>query len=179
MQWYVMRNGETQGPVDGSVVVGWIRAGMHDASVRDEAGGNWMPLAQSPFAQYVARPKQSLATIVVLLAILGGVLMVGASTLGVYQPKISQECTMNGFGSGDCRFTNTGQRSGSACGHIVVDRNIGAASESSAIFCSGDVAQSSTTSVPFVVIGVNKMCAATEKPWTEVCSFRFVEKTKN
>ena len=176
MRWYVMRNGETQGPVDGVTVVGWIKGGMREASVRDETGGAWMPLAQSPFSQYVAKPKQSVATLIVLLVILGGVLLFGASMVGAYQPKITQECTMNGFGAGDCRFTNTGQRSGSACGNITVDRNVGAASESSAVFCSGDVARNSTTSVAFVVIGVNKMCASTERPWTEVCSFRFIEK---
>ena len=53
MRWFVMRNGETQGPVDEAQLAGWIRGGMRDASVRDESGGSWMPLAQSPFASLV------------------------------------------------------------------------------------------------------------------------------
>lgn len=57
MRWYVNRNGQTSGPVDESQVVEWIRLGMHDATVRDEAGGNWMPLTQSPFAALVPKPR--------------------------------------------------------------------------------------------------------------------------
>ena len=61
MRWFVSRNGETQGPFEDSVVAGWVRQGMADASVRDEAGGNWMPVAQSPFGQLLpgSRTKTS------------------------------------------------------------------------------------------------------------------------
>jgi hypothetical protein len=50
MRWYVSRNGETHGPLDEAQVVHWFRGGMHDAMVRDEAGGPWTPILQSPIA---------------------------------------------------------------------------------------------------------------------------------
>ncbi len=55
MRWFVSRNGQTSGPVDEAEVAAWVRGGMADASVRDEMGGNWMPVAQSPFASLVPR----------------------------------------------------------------------------------------------------------------------------
>ncbi len=53
MAWYVSRNGETMGPVDGELVRAWAKNGYHDMYVRDDSGGNWMPIAQSPFSQFV------------------------------------------------------------------------------------------------------------------------------
>lgn len=49
MRWYVSRAGETVGPVDEAQVTAWVRGGMHDAMVRDEGGGPWTPVRQSPF----------------------------------------------------------------------------------------------------------------------------------
>lgn len=49
MRWYVSRNGETVGPVEEAQVAEWVRGGMHDAVVRDDAGGHWTPIAHSPF----------------------------------------------------------------------------------------------------------------------------------
>lgn len=56
MKWYVTINGETIGPIQGETIIesareGKLRAG---AFVRDEAGGTWMPIEQSPFAAAVA-----------------------------------------------------------------------------------------------------------------------------
>jgi len=51
MRWYVSRNGESSGPVEEAQVAEWVRGGMVDAMLRDEAGGNWMRVGQSPFAQ--------------------------------------------------------------------------------------------------------------------------------
>lgn len=50
MRWYVSRNGQTtETPVDDAQVAAWIQQGMTEAMIRDEQGGQWMPLAQSPF----------------------------------------------------------------------------------------------------------------------------------
>jgi hypothetical protein len=75
MRWYVSRNGETQGPIDEATVAQWVRAGMRDASVRDDAGGNWTPIAQSPFAALAARPQKSQSTLGILGAVGGGLLI--------------------------------------------------------------------------------------------------------
>ncbi len=50
MRWYVSRNGETVGPVEEREVAEWFHDGMRDGMVRDEAGGPWTPIMQSPFA---------------------------------------------------------------------------------------------------------------------------------
>lgn len=49
MKWYVNRNGETVGPIESKQVDQWIKDGMTDAWVMSDAGGNWMPVKQSPF----------------------------------------------------------------------------------------------------------------------------------
>ena len=50
MRWYVSRNGQTtETPVEDAQVTAWIQQGMTDAMIRDEHGGQWMPLGQSPF----------------------------------------------------------------------------------------------------------------------------------
>src|SRR5690606_33849021 len=57
MRWYVSRNGETTGPVDGGKLAEWGRDGLivPGMYVRDdEAGSNWMPVEQSPFAGLVS-----------------------------------------------------------------------------------------------------------------------------
>ncbi len=36
------------------------------------------------------------------------------------EPNIQTDCTMNGFGSGSCNFTNTGDKGGAVCGHVTV-----------------------------------------------------------
>jgi hypothetical protein len=56
MGWYVDRGGGSVGPVDGTIVVQWIQQGMRDGSVCDESTGVWVPIAQSPFAQFVVPP---------------------------------------------------------------------------------------------------------------------------
>jgi hypothetical protein len=59
MRWYVSRNGETVGPVDDAQVAQWVSAGMVDAQLRDEAGGPWTWVPQSPFAAFVPAPKST------------------------------------------------------------------------------------------------------------------------
>jgi hypothetical protein len=58
MRWYVSRNGQTVGPVDEHQVSEWIRAGMVDGMVRDEHGGPWMSLKESPFKGLLPRHLQ-------------------------------------------------------------------------------------------------------------------------
>jgi len=55
MRWYVSRNGETAGPTEGALLVELAREGkLHVGSfIRDEAGGNWMPIESSPFVTLV------------------------------------------------------------------------------------------------------------------------------
>lgn len=81
MRWYVSRQGETVGPVDEQTLVGWIRGGMRDASIRDETGGEWMALEMSPFAKLLAgSPAGPKAALVVGLACgLAGLLIFGVS----------------------------------------------------------------------------------------------------
>lgn len=55
MRWYVIRAGQTTGPIEEPELVRLIQSGMVDAHIRDEAGGAWMPVGQSPFAQFAAR----------------------------------------------------------------------------------------------------------------------------
>ncbi|MGC4091371.1 MAG: hypothetical protein QM756_26535 [Polyangiaceae bacterium] len=55
MRWYVMANGQTVGPEEGETIMQWGRDGLLlvGSHVRDELGGNWMPVEQSPFASVV------------------------------------------------------------------------------------------------------------------------------
>lgn len=58
MRWYVSRDGETVGPVEESEVVEWVREGMTDAMLRDEASPHWIEVAQSPFAKFIPPPPE-------------------------------------------------------------------------------------------------------------------------
>jgi hypothetical protein len=94
-------------------------------------------------------------------------------------PKIDSSCTMNGLGRGECSFTNTGGRSGAVCGKVDLSnasREKGDQDLYSAAFCSGDVGTKSTTSVSFLIPGVEDFCQrpgfAGEK-WSKNCDFAF------
>lgn len=56
MRWYVNRNGQTMGPVEEAELAEAVRKGF-EGSVRDEMGGQWMPVASSPFAALM--PKKT------------------------------------------------------------------------------------------------------------------------
>jgi len=88
-------------------------------------------------------------------------------------PKLTQNCVMNGFGSGHCSFTNTGDAKGSACGKIKVNKKAGGSGLESSVFCSGELKPNSTTKVDFAVPGVNSLCEGGD--WRENCEFGFVE----
>jgi hypothetical protein len=52
LRWYVSRNGETVGPVEEDLVTAWVLNGMWDGFVRNELGGPWIAIGESPFARY-------------------------------------------------------------------------------------------------------------------------------
>jgi len=83
MRWYLSRGGETVGPVDEAQIAEWVRMGVRDGMVRDEAGGPWTPLAQSPFvAALPTQPKKEnrlvSAVAVCAAAALAGLVFFGA-----------------------------------------------------------------------------------------------------
>lgn len=92
--------------------------------------------------------------------------------VGCGKPNVEQTCTMNGFGSGECSFTNTGTAAGSVCGKIIVQKK-GDETETSesSVFCSGEVGKQSTTKVEFKIPGVSTMCSGGN--WQNNCDFVF------
>jgi len=80
-------------------------------------------------------------------------------------------CVMNGYGKGDCSFTNTGKTAGAQCGYISVQ---GPGVVTSDQFCSGSVQPYSTTKVEFDIPAVNDLCDNGFESWTEKCEFTFV-----
>lgn len=60
MGWYVMSGTETVGPVGADLIGEYLKAGKLNAAtfVRDEAGGAWVSVAQSPFASMVQKRKR-------------------------------------------------------------------------------------------------------------------------
>jgi hypothetical protein len=81
------------------------------------------------------------------------------------------DCIMNGFGHGNCKFTNTGKTAGAQCGYIEVQGPGVAKSEQ---FCSGSVQPLSTTSVEFDIPTVRELCDNGFESWMKKCSFGFV-----
>jgi len=80
-------------------------------------------------------------------------------------------CIMNGWGKGDCKFTNTGKTAGYQCGYISVQ---GPGVVYSEQFCSGSVQPYSTTKVEFDIPAVNELCDNGFESWTKKCEFSFV-----
>lgn len=87
------------------------------------------------------------------------------------RPIITEECVMNGFGQGNCAFTNTGKTAGAVCGVIKV---IGPGTAESSKFCSGQVQPMSTEKVDFTIPEVDELCDNGFESWTEKCDFTFV-----
>jgi hypothetical protein len=128
-----------------------------------------------------------------LVAIVGGIVAAGVVIGGSYvtytnhkaaeakkaaaeayanRPIISTPaCVMNGYGKGDCKFTNTGKTAGAQCGYIEVKGPGVAKSEQ---FCSGSVQPYSTNSVEFNVVEVNELCDNGFESWTKKCEFSFI-----
>ena len=80
-------------------------------------------------------------------------------------------CVMNGYGKGDCKFTNTGKTAGAQCGYISVQ---GPGVVTSEQFCSGSVQPYSTNKVEFDIPAVNELCDNGFESWTKKCDFTFV-----
>lgn len=104
-----------------------------------------------------------------------------ASLTACGDPNIEAECVMNGFGKGECSFTNTGDAPGAQCGRIYVQRRYTSTSDpkrpdvTSSTFCSGEVAPSSTAKVEFNVPDVSTHCEPKHPTakWSSMCSFEF------
>ena len=84
MRWYLSQGGNTTGPLDAATLKGWLASNNGSgAYVRDESGGAWQPIQQSPFAAFVptqkARPAVSFAGPLVAGIFLGlaGFLLLG------------------------------------------------------------------------------------------------------
>ena len=72
-------------------------------------------------------------------------------------PKIDVTCSINGFGSGECQFTNTGNASGTLCGKVIITSKLLESTESKTI-CSGKVEHSSTNTVSVHIPGMKELC---------------------
>jgi len=91
--------------------------------------------------------------------------------------KIESHCTMNGYGSGKCSFTNVGKGSGSICVGVRLFRTAepGKYLDSSTL-CSGKVEPKESKSKEFTIVGVNAFCSQSGVPWTKVCAFSVTNK---
>jgi len=87
------------------------------------------------------------------------------------RPIIKDACIMNGWGKGDCKFTNTGKTAGAQCGYIAVQ---GPGVAHSREFCSGLVQPYTTNKVEFDIPEVNELCDNGFESWTEKCDFAFI-----
>jgi len=90
--------------------------------------------------------------------------------------KIDAHCTMNGYGSGTCSFTNKGTAAGAHCVKVRVyqEKNPSKSLASSSI-CSGNVGVKETKSKSFTIPGVNSLCSSYGVSWTKVCGFVVLE----
>ncbi len=95
--------------------------------------------------------------------------------IGCGTPNMEVQCSMNGFGQGECSFTNTGTGAGALCGTVDVGSTAIGKTEliQSSKFCSGQVEPSTTKRVEFTVPNVRDHCSDGEKAWNEVCDFVF------
>ena len=88
------------------------------------------------------------------------------------RPIIEASCTMNGYGKGECSFTNSGKSTGAKCGSITVN---GPGVVQSDKFCSGQVAPMSTEKVEFNIPAVDELCDNGFDDWRDKCEFSFTE----
>jgi hypothetical protein len=88
------------------------------------------------------------------------------------RPIIEASCTMNGYGQGECSFTNSGKTAGAKCGTINVQ---GPGVVQSDKFCSGMVGPMSTEKVEFKIPQVDELCDNGFEDWRDKCSFDFYE----
>ena len=92
------------------------------------------------------------------------------------RPIIEASCTMNGYGQGECNFTNSGKTAGAKCGTINVQ---GPGVVQSDKFCSGMVQPMSTEKVEFKIPAVDELCDNGFDDWRDKCNFDFYESGLN
>ena len=93
------------------------------------------------------------------------------------ESELNVNCNVNGFGTGYCSITNTGNGEGTICGKVTIISNK-AASEwsfskprrSSQVYCSGRVKPSSTVQLQVKVPGVREICKSMSN-----CSLKWSE----
>jgi hypothetical protein len=92
------------------------------------------------------------------------------------KPNISNECSMNGFGNGECSFSNRGTAEGAVTITVTV-RNHQTGGTVSAKLDSGLVGKGDVRERKLVVPGVHDLCkpASHDNSWTDVCSFTTTE----
>ena len=121
----------------------------------------WLLMAAIPFA------VGSLCVLTAVIAVL----------LAVLEPQepLDPDCTMNGYGEGQCVFTNTTKRTARACGRIRANcSTTGSRLRSSALFCSGDVAPGESRTRSFTVPGFDYNVPVVGD-WRDSCWFYWVE----
>jgi len=109
-----------------------------------------------------------------LLAVLFCVtVLVGCKEKSEAPANIEAHCTMNGYGSGKCVFTNKGEGSGAHCVKVRVFKVADPEGNSltSSTICSGKVGAKESKSKDLSIPGVNDLCSEYGKSWTKVCAF--------
>jgi hypothetical protein len=122
--------------------------------------------------------RRQVEIVAIVLFVVGGIWAIQA--LGSKIDPMLAACTMNGFGAGECTFTNRGFVPQRMCGHVTVTESYGSSSADSPPLCTGFVWPKSSAQQSFVVSETRKMCSAKKDPfglastWSEACSFTFV-----
>lgn len=101
------------------------------------------------------------------------VLVVGpaaAWVFGGFGVDIERRCKVNGFGDGNCEFSNRGWSPGKACVTVVVRSKKGTDAGSSTA-CSDWMWPGGSSKKDVLVDGVLKACApaAIDRSWTDAC----------
>lgn len=93
-------------------------------------------------------------------------------------PQMWTSCPMNGFGSGECTFTNRGIVPDRVCGKVTVKRTMNGETASTPTICSGWLLPSSSVQISFVLPDTRSVCATpyySHQEWSDVCKFGFAE----
>ena len=114
-------------------------------------------------------PTKAKLGIGVGVAVLLAVILVVALTGGA---EITENCTIDRWGKGNCEFTNKGSP-GAVCGHIVAVCKDGEAAESSLI-CSGEVKTNETVDKPFKFPDYFDINRRYRRP-LDSCPFMFIQ----
>lgn len=96
--------------------------------------------------------------------------LMGFSLFG--KPEINVSCSINGYGSGECTFTNTGNASGKVCGKVKLVNTVSYWKKPiySETICSGKVEESSSVAVSVHLSGASDLC-----DYSSSCSYAWEE----